>query len=159
MNYSFKDMTLAELQDMRNSLTQAIDDKKFLLESKEKDPKYIAIAKELNDFVKKHKKVKIEANIPVVIEYDLDLSRMKEDDIPGFKPLEYYHIGDLEQMFDYWGVYGYVKVGKGLKPGMKTFIDDHLECMELCPQGIKLFNPDLWKQMTADFKNFLKLKG
>lgn len=149
MNYSFKDMTLAELADMRNSLDQAIEDKTNQ-EDEEEQANDIAVAKELHDFVKKHKKVKIEANIPVVIEYDL--SQMEEYG-------EYYFIDDLEQMFEACEVYGYVKMGKGLKPGMKTLIDDHLQQMEICPQGIKLFNPDLWKQMTADFKNFLKLKG
>ena len=149
MNYSLKDMTRDELIDLKFSLDQAIEDK-TKQEDKEEQAKDIAVAKELHNFVKKHKKVKIEANIPVVIEYDL--SPMEEDG-------EYYYIEDLEQMFDHCQVYGYVKVGKGLKPGMKTFIDGHLEGMELCPQGIKLFNPDLWKQMTADFKNFLKLKG
>ena len=149
MNYSFKDMTLAELADMRNSLDQAIEDKTNQ-EDEEEQAKDIAVTKELHDFVKKHKKVKIEANIPVVIEYDL--SQMEEYG-------EYYYIEDLEQMFEACEVYGYVKMGKCLKPGMKTLIDDHLQHMEICPQGIKLFNPDLWKQMTADFKNFLKLKG
>ena len=149
MNHSFKDMTRDELIDLKFLLDQAIEDK-TKQEDKEEQANDIAVTKELHDFVKKHKKVKIEANIPVVIEYDL--SQMEEY-------REYYYIEDLEQMFDHCEVYGYVKGGKGLKPKMGTYIDDQLEGMELCPQGIKLFNPDLWKQMTADFKNFLKLKG
>jgi hypothetical protein len=149
MNYSFEDMSLDELEKMRFSLTQEIKDRTEL-NYKEEEVQDLASTKALHDFVKKHKKVKIEANIPVVIEYDLS---------PIQECMEYYYIEDLEQMFCNGEVYGYVKAGKGLKPGMKTFIDDHLEHMEICPEGIKLFNPDLWKQMTADFKNFLKLKG
>lgn len=149
MTYSFKDMTRDELIDLKFSLDQAIEDK-TKQENKEEKAKDIALAKELRDFIKKHKKIKIEANIPVVIEYDL---------LPMQECEDYIYIEDLEEIFDLCGVYGYVKVGKGLKPGMKTLIDDHLQHMEICAEGIKLFSPDLWKQMTADFENFLKLQG
>lgn len=157
MENLFKDMTRDELIDLKFSLDQAIEDK-TKQEYKEGKVKDIAAIKELLNFVKKHKKVKIDANIPVVIEYDL--SPFNEYSGSHFYLSDHDHyIEDLEKMFKACDVYGYVKAGKGLKPGMKNFIDDHLESVELCPEGIKLFNPDLWKQMNADFKNFLKLKG
>jgi hypothetical protein len=146
MNYSFKDMTLTELHEMRNSLTEAI----FQKELKEENKQDLALNKVLRDFVKKHKKVKIEANIPVVIEYDLS---------PMSEYHEHHYIENLQNMFETCYVYGSVWAGKGLNPKIKTLINDQLECMELCPEAIKLFKPDLWKQMTEDFKEFLKLKS
>jgi MoaA/NifB/PqqE/SkfB family radical SAM enzyme len=146
MNYSFKDMTLTELHEMRNSLTEAI----FQKELKEENKQDLALNKVLRDFVKKHKKVKIEANIPVVIEYDLSEMNDYYTD---------YGIKDLESMFDVCDIFGNAKVNKGLKPKMKTLINDYLEGMQLCPEAIKLFKPDLWKQMVTDFEEFLKLKS
>jgi hypothetical protein len=146
MTHSFKDMTLAQLYETRDLLTKAL----FQKEIKEEKGQNIASTKAFRDFVKKHKKIKIEANIPVVIEYDLS---------PMSEYHEHHYIENLQNMFETCYVYGSVWAGKGLNPKIKTLINDQLECMELCPEAIKLFKPDLWKQMTEDFKEFLKLKS
>jgi len=143
MTHSFKDMTLDELQNLRHSLNSAINDKLNQAQNLISD-------KALGDFIKKYKKVKIEANIPIIIEYDLsEMSDYYKD----------YDIQDLESMFDFCDIFGNAKVNKGLKPKMKTLISDYLEGMQLCSEAIELFKPDLWKQMVTDFEEFLKLKS
>jgi hypothetical protein len=149
MTYSFKDMTLDELESLRRSLNSTINDK-LNQQNKEEEAQHLASDKSLRDFIKKYKKVKIEANIPVVIEYDLsEMSDYYKD----------YDIKDLESMFDFCDIFGNAKVNKGLKPKMKTLINDYLDQMQLCSEAIKLFKPDLWKQMVTDFEEFLKLKS
>jgi len=149
MTYSFKDMTLDELQNLSHSLNSTISDK-LNQRNKEEEAQNLISDKALGGFIKKYKKVKIETNIPIVIEYDL--SEMSD----YYKDCD---IKDLESMFDVCDIFGNAKVNKGLKPKMKTLIDDQLEGMQLCPEAIKLFKPDLWKQMVTDFEEFLKLKG
>jgi hypothetical protein len=149
MTHSFKDMTLDELQNMKHSLDSILEDK-LKQQNKEEKAQDLASDKALRDFIKKHKKVKIEANIPVVIEYDLSVMG---------DYYEYYHIENLEHMFDVCDIFGNAKVNKDLKPKMKTLINDYLDQMQLCSEAIKLFKPDLWKQMVTDFEEFLKLKS
>jgi hypothetical protein len=146
MTHSFTGMTLTQLHEMKNSLTEAI----FQKELKEENKQDIDSTKGLRDFVKKHKKVKIEANIPVVIEYDLS-SDMGD----------YYgsYIENLQDMFEICCITGSVWAGKGLKPKIKTLINEQLENMEICSEAIRLFKPDLWKQMVTDFEEFLKMKS